>query len=153
MFLLNPTNEKQTVKALGNFFEFKPGQIKQIQDDIGQFIALKKADTGIVAIPQQYEELEWRDSPEGKQALAEAKQRGIDNYLGALRRLIYNNQVSLRMDLEKANIKADPAVFASEGELNAMRLVAQYQSKKADEDQKRVDEVKKLVDQIGPGNR
>ena len=149
MFIMNVTNESQRTKALGNFFEFKPGQVKQMSDDLGMFISLKRAEQGLVALPQEYEDMEWRESDIGKEAIARAKQAGLDAYLGALRKLIYNNQVSLRQDLEKSNIKADPAVFASEGELNAMRLVAKYQKGKDDEAQKRADEVRKLVGDIG----
>lgn len=153
MFLLNATKEVQTVRVHGNYITFPPEKVKLVDEDKGRFICMKRQEQGIVDLPQEYEDPEWRETPEGKAAIEAKKQFGLDNYINGLRKLIYNNQVSLRMDLEKANIKADPAAFASEGELNAMRLVAKYQKSKEDDAQKRVEEVRKLVETTGTGNR
>jgi hypothetical protein len=150
-YILNATKEKQTVKALGKWFVFNPEQVKQMSDDMTLFISQNKTEQGLVALPEQWEDMEWRSSPEGKEALSEAKKLGMEQYIANLRKLIYNNQVSLRADLEKSGIKADPAAFASEGELNAMRLVAQYQAQAEDEAQKRIQEVKELVKKTGTG--
>lgn len=148
--IMNTTNETQKVRAFGNFFEFKPKQIKPMQEHIADFIASERSYQGMVALPESFEDLEYRQSDEGKAQLKELERQGIESYLGHLRSIIYNNQVSLRQDLEQSGIKADPASFASEGELEAMRLVASYQSKKDDEAQKRIDEVKELVKKVGP---
>jgi hypothetical protein len=86
--------------------------------------------------------------------LAGAEQRGqlieqaLERYVARHREIIYNNQVSLRRDLEVANIKADPAVFASKGEIESMRLVAKYQKRTEDAEQAKIDEVKKLMGQV-----
>ena len=151
--IFNATNEVQKTKALGNWFEFKPKQIKQMTDDIAHFLAVERGDLGLVGLPEEMEDPEYRSSPEGKAALAEKEQQGIDKYIQALRAVIYNNQVSLRQDLDKANQKVDPAALASAGELQAMRIVAAYQSKKDDAEQKKVDEIKDLIKKVGPGQR
>jgi hypothetical protein len=54
----------------------------------------------------------------------------------------------MKQDLGKANIQADPAVFASKGELDAMRLVAKYQKTAEDTEQLKIDEVKKLMKNV-----
>lgn len=153
MLLYNCTNEPQTVKALGNWFSFKPHQVKSVQDNIGRFIATERQINGIMSLPEEFEDPEYKTTEEGKAKLAAIEEAGLKAYLGHLRSVIYNNQVSLRQDLEKANIKADPAVFASEGELEAMRLLAKYQSREEDAAQKKADEVKELMKQVGPINK
>jgi hypothetical protein len=151
--IFNTTNEVQKTKALGNWFEFKPKQIKSMSDNIGNFLATERAELGLVALPEELEDAEFRASAEGKAILEAKEQQGIDTYVKALRATIYNNQVSLRQDLEKSNLKIDPAALASEGELVAMRIVASYQAKKDDADQKRIDEVKELIKKTGTGTR
>lgn len=149
MLIYNATKEVQSVKALGNWFTFKPKQIKMLQDDLGQFLAEERADHGLVAIPEKFEDAAYLASEEGKKELGEYEQRGIDAYVRSLRQVIYNNQVSLRQDLEMANLKVDPSSMATDGELRAMQLVAKYQKDEEDKDQKRADEVRELMKKVG----
>jgi hypothetical protein len=151
MLVMNATNEKISVKALGNWFEFKPKQVKNMEQKIGHFLITERRENGLVALPDSFEDPEYKNSPEGKAELATIEQRGIEAFCDSLRKRIYNNQVSLRMDLERANIKADPSAFVTEGELEAMRLLAKYQTAKDDSAQKKQDEVKELMKKIGPG--
>lgn len=148
--ILNATNEEQTVKVFGNYFTLKPKQIKNFQDNIASFMAKERAVNGLVQLPEAFEDMEYRTTEEGKSVLENAEEKGIDNYVGALRERIFNNQVSLRQDLEKANQKIDPAALASAGELEAMRIVAKYERAKSDREQQKIDEVKKLMKDIGP---
>lgn len=147
--LYNTTLEEQHVKALGNHFTFKPGQIKMFQDNVAHWIATMRREQGIVSLPAEFEDPEYKESEEGKKALATAKAEGIKNYLEFHRKIVYNNQKSLKQDLEMANLKVDPATLATDGELESMRLVAKYQALKSDDEQKKVDEVKELMQQIG----
>lgn len=149
MLVMNATNEKISIKALGNWFEFKPKQVKNVTDNIGLFLITERRENGIVQLPDAFEDPEYKSSPEGKAEFALIEERGISAFTEALRRRIYNNQVSLRQDLEKANQKIDPAVLASEGELEAMRLLAKYQQNHEDAAQKKVDEVKELLKKTG----
>jgi hypothetical protein len=151
--IFNATNEIQRTKALGNWFEFKPKQIKQMNENIAHFLTTERGDCGLVGLPEEMEDPEYRSSPEGKAILAEKEQQGIDSFVKAQRALIYNNQVSLRKDLDKNNMKLDPAALASDGELNAMRIVAAYQAKKDDSEQKKIDEVRELIKKVGTGNK
>lgn len=146
----NATNETQGTKAAGNWFTFKPGAMKQMDPYIAQFIGAERADLGLVVLPEEFEDPSYMNSEEGKSKLEEFKAMGIRNYTKHLRALIYNNQVSMRLDLEKANLKIDPAVLASDGEINAMKLLAEYQAKDDDTAQKKIDEVKRLMAGIKP---
>lgn len=149
MLILNATNEPQSVKAFGNWFSFKPKQTKLVSDDIGRFLIEERAANGLVELPAEFQDPSHKNSPEGKAQFEAAEQRGIDSYIKALRGLIYNNQVSMRQDLEKSNIKVDPAIYASDAELQAMRLVAKYQRDAEDTEAKKIEEIKDLMKKVG----
>lgn len=148
--IYNATEEVQSVKAHGNHFTFKPKQIKLVHSDsLAQFLTIERGDHGLVSLSDKFEDPEYKLSDEGKAELAAAEEKGINAYVNKLRLLIKNNQVSLRRDLERANIKIDPSSEISDGELEAMRTVAKYQKKKEDAAQKRMEEVKELTKKIG----
>lgn len=145
----NATEELQSFKAAGNWFTFKPKQMKQMDDAIAHFIATERQEFGMVLLPEELSDPEYKASPEGKELLEQKTEQGINSFVSALRQVIYNNQVSLRQDLQQANIQADPASFASDGELKAMELVAKYQRAKNDDEQKKIDKVKELMKTVG----
>lgn len=155
--VINATEETIQIRLCGNYFTFKPGSQKTMNEDLAKFIANERKDSGLAVLPDRPENVDSDDGSEqtlaARTAEWEASKKAIiesalNSYISRLRRVIYNNQVSLRQDLEKGNIKADPAAFASEGELEAMRTVAKYQKKDADQDKARIDEVKKLMEQV-----
>lgn len=152
----NATEETITIRLCGNWFTFKPGASKTMSEDLARFISTEKKDAGLAVLPDRpdnvegdasYEELALRTREWEEQRKA-AIESALDQYISRLRKVIYNNQVSLRTDLEKGNIKADPASFASDGEIDAMKIVAKYQRKDADAEKARIDEVKKLMEQV-----
>lgn len=149
MLVMNCTQEEQTFKALGNWFTFKPGQIKNMQDNIALYIRSEKKMYGLAILPDAFEEPDYRDSEEGKAELDRVRQEGLRPYLTFHRDVIRNNQVSLRMDLEKANIKADPAIYASDGEIYSMELMAKYKKWEENQAQKKADHVKDLLKVVG----
>lgn len=149
-YIFNSTAEEQRVRAHGNWFVLKPKQIKQFQDNLSMFMVMERGDQGLVGLSEAFEDPAYRESPEGKVELAKAEEAGINSYTNALRQRVYNNQVSLRNDLAKADLKVDPAVLASPEDLEAMRLLAKYQKSQDDAGQKRAEEVKKLMSTIGP---
>ena len=152
----NCTQETITVKVAGNYFTFKPGQERVIhQEAIARFIEMDLKASGLVVLPALMtddEEVTPEQLEERKLAGADHKkellEQGLDRYVARHREVIYNNQVSLRRDLDMANIKVDPAAHASKGELDAMRLVAKYQKRTEDAEQSKIDEVKKLMGQV-----
>lgn len=149
MLIWNPTQEVVTVKVAGNYFTLKPDTRKRVNDDIAHFISTDRKESGLVVLPVEFEEEpELLKSAEGKVVLDKLKEEAIDHLIRFHRRIIANNQVSLRRDLEQANIKTDPAIEASEGELNSMRIVAKYQRSKQDAEQARAEEVKKLMQEV-----
>jgi hypothetical protein len=152
-WIMNATAEEQRVKAFGNYFTFKPKQIKVIDDNLAAFLNAERKYQGMVSLSEKFEDPQYRDSPEGKQEILTKEAEGLDAYISHLRALVYNNQVSLRQDLEKANLKVDPAALASEGELEAMKLLAKYQRNQEDARQKKVDMVKELMKTVGPVTR
>lgn len=151
-YIYNPTKEEQTVKVFGNYFSFKPGQIKNLNPDISHFIQTERRESGLVQLPEDEAGELWTfkgreviPTEAGKVVLAEEGKKGVDAYIAFHRSIIANNQVALRRDLEQANIKVDPAVYASPGELRSMKLVAKYQQQEADAEQARIDEVRELM--------
>lgn len=146
--VFNATNETQSVKAFGNWFTFKPKQYKTMDEKLAHFLCTDRTDYGLVGLPAEFEDPAFRSTPDGQAAYEAAEKSGIDNYIKALRALIHNNQVSLRRDLEKANFKYGPELEASQGELDAMRLVAKYQKSMEDAEQKKAEEVKDLMRKI-----
>lgn len=148
-YIFNATNEEQTFKAFGHHFTMKPKQIKGFRPKMALYISEYKADQGLVLMPSAWADVEYRATKEGKEIHAKKEEEGLGKYLGHLRSVIYNNQVSLRQDLERGNLKVDPAALASDGELYAMRIVSQYKRMEEDKAQKRIDEVKKLMDDVG----
>lgn len=148
--IYNTTNELQSVKVFGNWFSLKPGQMKNFDEKIAHFIATERRDSGLVALPEAFEDPQFITTDEGKAILAEKREEGIKAYIDHFRKIIANNQIALRQDLERSNIKADPATFASDGELHAMEMVAKYQRDEDDKEQKRIDRVKELMKTVGP---
>lgn len=141
---MNALPEEQVVTIHGAVFTFKPLQIKNMTESKAHFLCTDRREEGFVGLPDSIDDPDFKSSPEGK-ALIEAKRKeGVENHVAKLRQVIYNMQVSLRQDLEKANIKADPRVFASEGEIAAMERLAKYQVKKEDSEQKKIDRIKEL---------
>lgn len=152
-FVLNATNEEQRVRAHGNWFTLKPKQIKQFADNLSMFLIMERGDQGLVGLSEKFEDPEYKLTAEGKAEMATAETAGINAFVEGLRKRVYNNQVSLRQDLEKANIKVDPSALATDADLEAMRLLAKYQKAKDDETQERVNEAKELMKTIGNATR
>lgn len=145
----NPTQENIEVKVVGKWFSFKPGNKKVMQDGIAHFIATDRKETGLTVLPPEFEEeADFEKSELGKEMLEKLKTEAIEHLVRHHRAIIANNQISLRQDLEKSNIKADPAIYASPGELKSMQLVAKYQRAQQDAEQQKMDQVKKLMKEV-----
>lgn len=149
--VLNASAEDQTVKIRGNYFNFKPGQIKVFEDSFAHFMVTDRAYLGLVDLPEDFADPAYKDTEPGKAKLLEKTTQGIASRTKFLREIIYNNEVSLRSDLEKSNIKVDPKVYASDGEVRAYQELLKYQRKEQDENQKRVELLKDLEKQVKEG--
>lgn len=150
-FVMNCRKEEVSTRAAGNWFSWKPEEIKYIKsDDIAKFIQEARKEEGLMVLPEELDDPSVRTAPEGKAAILRLKEEGLSAYIDSMRRVVYNNQVSLRRDLAQAGINADPAAFASQGELDAMEAIAKYNLTKQDFSQERIDRVKELMKTVGP---
>lgn len=157
----NPTEETVRTVMFGNHFEFKPGQMKNMQEHFGRFVEMHRKEDGLVTLPPEFDPFDeeryregYEKTPEGQKILAEKKKEGIQNLINHHLWIVQNNQVSLRNDLVKKDPHTDPvklsALAASKGEVESMRLVAKYQKLSKDDNSVRVREVEKLMEEIGP---
>jgi hypothetical protein len=143
-YVLNALDKEVHVKAFGNHFSFKPGQIKRFSKDIGDFLTKEKGYLGLVGLPSDFDSLDFQNSDEGKAILETKKQEGVRARIRVLEQQVYNLQVSLRQDLEIKNIKADPYIFASDGDVAAMEELAKLQREGKDEDKAKIERLRQL---------
>lgn len=158
----NPTEELVKTKVFGNWFEFKPGQMKSMNRHVSDFINEMRRETGLVVLPVEFGPEEdndafipgYADTEEGKAALAEKKKEGISALVRHHLGVIHNNQVSLKRDLAHFDPSNDPkrlaAIEASGGEMESMRVVAKYRNMKLDDSENRANEIEKLLQKVGP---
>lgn len=151
--VLNCLDRENQVTIGGNTFTFAPKQVKMFyNNDISLAITMHRQHMGFSALPDDLEYLTLKTktgelgevAPEHKDAYNEARQAGISSYVENLRRLIYNEQVSLKMDLEKSNNKMDPRLLLSPKMLTNMEEVLKYQSRKEDAAATQLEKVKEL---------
>ena len=157
--VINATQETITLRLRGNYFTWNPSQKKVIRDEeLAHFIMTERSDSGLAVISELVkddedvtpEELEQRKL-DGVGLEEAACHQALERYVSKHRDVVANNQISLRRDLEQKNIKADPAAFASTGELESMKLVAKYQKRAEDAEATKIAEVKKLMEQVNKG--
>lgn len=145
---MNATPEVIKVQAFGNWFEFKPEAIKVISNDaLAHFLVTDKKYMGLVSFPEDVFE-KGMDSKEFKETKEQKKKEGIDARVKHLQRVIQNLEVSLKRDLEQANIKADPMKMASPGEVAAYKELAKYAQMEQDAEESKAKEISKLKEKI-----
>jgi hypothetical protein len=157
----NPTEETVETRVFGSYFTFKPGQMKNMNQNFCDFIQSNRKDTGLVVLPAEFDPMAeehyiegFEKTTEGKAILAQKREEGIKNLIDFHLGVIRNNQVSLKKDLARHDPSNDPAklaaIEASKGELESMRLVAKYKKMKLNSEDKRLNEVDKLLEEVGP---
>lgn len=147
--VMNTTYEDKSIQAYGSWFSFKPGQIKNMDEKFANFIGEKRAYLGFMVLPSTLEDDEFKSSVEGQKVIEEIRNQGIANYLTHLRSIYRNNVDSLRQDLKMRNIDTDPRALMSEGELQAVELLAKYSDREQDLQKQRVDKVAELEKKLG----
>lgn len=147
--VLNARNEEVHIQAHGNWFKFAPKQIKIMQPNLAMFLCTVKAEDGFVALPDAFEEPEYRETPEGKAAFKDAEKRGINRFLQKMQEVVQNNTISMDRDLKMSNIATDPREFMSDGEMKALETLAQYKDRGEDDLAKRVDRARELEKKLG----
>jgi hypothetical protein len=159
--VINVTDETISIQARGHWFNWKPGQEKVIRDEkLASFIEIDRRGYGLAVLPDLTTQAEddgdievTEEQMAERKAAREAQKKeacriALDAYVARLRETIKNAQVSLARDLAHKDYKYDPANDYSDGELQAMRLVAKYDKKGKDAAQERIEEIKKLEKQI-----
>jgi hypothetical protein len=137
VIVYNALDKVVHVQAFGNHFSFKPHQIKSMRAELGGWIVQQKGYLGLVDLPPQFEDAEYRESEEGKAILASKRQEGLNKKIMALKQQVNNLQVALAYDLQLADMKADINTFATDGDINAMEELLTYQRELQDPNKQR----------------
>jgi len=149
---MNASARPQQVQAHGAWFAFAPEQIKEMNDDKVAFLTSVKAYLGFVSVPETLADLDFRQSKEGKELMVEVKKSGIANRIKHLEWLKHNELKSLRVDMDKANIKADISSEmtgeSSKALAEALKELKEYSVKKINEVQKTMDEINELAKEL-----
>lgn len=124
-FVMNALATPINTQAHGKWFAWKPGQIKEIQNnDLAMFLTQNRGEEGLVGIDDHMMELDKSD-PENlakfNEYIEDRRKEGVQKRINKLDSIIRNLEQSLRFDLESKNIKSDPLSFASKGELQAYK--------------------------------
>lgn len=146
---MNALDTPVNTQAHGKWFQWKPLQIKDIQnEDLAMFFIQNRADDGLVSIPDHVAN-EDKNSIVYLEAIEECRKQGIANRINKLNFIIANLEQSLRYDLEAKNIKADPLTLASKGELAAYKELAnlkEYEHKAAINVAEEIRRMKGIID-------
>ena len=151
--VLNCLDRDNAVTIGGNTFSFAPKQVKMFyNDEVSTAITSHRQHMGFSALPGELEYLllkkkdksEPEVEPEHQEIYNAARQDGINAYVENLRRLIYNEQVSLKMDHDKVNNKMDTRLLLHPKMVKNMEEVIKYQARKEDAAAAQLDKVKEL---------
>lgn len=148
VLILNALDKSVHAVAFGNHFHMKPKQLKMFRGEIGQFLDSMKGYLGLIAVPMELNEPEYRASEEGQAILAQKTQEGINRHVQKLTEVVNNYQISLRGDLENKGIKAPLESQATDGELAAMEDLLHYQRQQKDSSKERSEKVRVRMKQI-----
>lgn len=144
--ILSSDIEDVKVQVFGNWFTFKAGQIKVMDDRISHELCTSKSYLGFVGLPDSV--IEDPASDESKKAKETATKEGRGNIARHLTKVINNLEVSLQKDLDVSGMKIHALKLASEGELKAYKKLAEFKHQEVDESERRLNEITKLKEQI-----
>lgn len=149
MVVFNATNEELSTQAFGNWFSFKPKQIKIMTDNVGHFLIIQRGEEGLVGLPPEFEDPEFKSTAEGIAILKAKEAEGIEKFLKKQLEVVNNNLQSLNRDLKMKNIDTDSRAFMSDGELRALEMLAKYRQAQQDENHKRIEKAAELQRKLG----
>jgi hypothetical protein len=163
--VINVTDETISGRIAGNWFTWAPRQQKTIRDEriakkiaghheLSEFAGLavmpdimtEEERDGNAPITDEEMTRRKKEFEESKKVACEA---AMERYIRKLRFLVKNNQVSQQKDIDQSGAKYNASADITKGEMEAMRLLAKYQRKSADEADERAKEVEKLKEVIG----
>ena len=150
MLVMNASSQEQSVRVYGSWFTFKPDQIKEMNEDKGLFLTIQCNYLGFVGLPDKInEDIDFKNSDEGKQIIANAKKQGIMNRIQYLERLKQNELVSLQRDIDRAGLKYDARLEMSSGMMKNLEELAGYKSKQQDQNQEKLDRIAEIEKLLG----
>lgn len=144
--VLSTDLETVRVQSYGNWFEFKPGQIKQMQDHIADFLCTDRRDKGFVTLPESYDD--DRNSLENKKLFEDALQTGRANITRELNRLRANFEVSTQKDIDVAGQKRSFMSELTPAHKEMYRRLALFKKHEQDVVSQEEDEVRKYMEVI-----
>lgn len=153
--ILSTDLENVKVQAMGNWFEFKPGQIKNMQKEFSDFLSLDKKEYGFVALPEALED-EDRSSEVFKKAVEEATIQGRRNIVAKLNRMRHNLEVSMQKDLDMAGLKGNPINFVDNKQavIDMYKKLKQFKDLETESVEKDIEEIQRLQESLdGPTDR
>ena len=146
---MNALDKELSVCAQGNWFTFKPKQIKQIgSNDLALFFTSNLAHEGLVRISDAFEELEYKGTEEGKKEMAEASARGLNSRVAFLERVTSNELISLRKDMEKTNDRSDPRAHMHPEMIKNLEELAGYKRKLSAAKEEKIGKIAELEKMI-----
>lgn len=133
-YVMNALDRPVNVQVFGSWFEFKPKQIKMIyQPHVAEKMTMDLGDEGLVDFPESLMEPENVNGDEFKKVKAEKAIEGRAKRLRKLEQIRYNEETSLRKDLQIKNLNVDPVAFTNPGLIAALKeLVALKEQDKQD---------------------
>lgn len=150
--LISTDLEPVRVQAYGNWFEFKPGQIKPMNDNISDFLCTNRRDKGFVALPDSY--FDDPNSPESQKIKEAAIVTGRTAIVTELKKLRHNFEISTQKDIDISGEKRSFMTEANAVHKEMYRRLALFKNAERDLVDGTEDEIKKFIETIdGPANR
>jgi hypothetical protein len=147
-YIMNCLDEIVRVQAHGNWFTFKPLQIKAINNkDLYQFLSSMRAEDGLIGFDPSYMSLP-KNGPEFKEYWEGQRKQGVEKVIQKLEWVQRNLEQSLRYDLEVKNIKGDPLSYASAGEVLAYKKLAKLKGFERANSLNKADEIRRIKAEI-----
>lgn len=143
-FVMSTDVEPVTVQAFGNWFSFKPGQIKAMNPNLVDFLAMDKKELGFVSLPDAVGE--DPTSAESIEAKNVALEQGRANIVEHVTGLIRNIEVHMAAAYERSKETMPADVRA--GTLPHYRKLTALKALNADRNQLALDEIAKLKGQL-----
>lgn len=144
-FVYNGTSKERSVCAQGNWFTFKPKQIRNIASaNLALFLTSNLAHEGLVRLPEEFEDPSYGTTEQGKKDLADASDRAVAARANFLQSLVNNELVSLKSDLARTNNQSDPKSFMSAGMVENMKELASIKSVALKEKKDKIAEIEAL---------
>lgn len=143
--VMNALDKEIAVCAQGNWFTFKPKQIKNIaSDDLALFFTSNLAYEGLVRVGDAFEEPDYKGTEAGKAELAEAASRGLSARIAFLQGVVGNELHSLKRDLAKNNDQSDPRSYMHPNMVKNMEELAGYKRKQSAAKEEKISKIAEL---------